>query len=148
MLIILHVEISLISKYKYIDLEMKEYYVPYCLLPQYNKECTELYFYFPCICFSEIKFENYYISNNRKPTTNYKSIHFIMGGKELTEEEIKNYTLDPNNEIIKSYKNNKDLFRAQYYVKVVLNGPVDTCINCIELILTDVIKSDKEMTFL
>ena len=148
MLIILHVEISLISKYKYIDLEMKEYYIPYYLLPQYNKECTELYFYFPCICFSEIKFENYYISNNRKPTTNYKSIHFIIGGKELTEEEIKNYTLDPNNEIINSYKNNKDLFRAHYYVKVVLNGPVDTCINCIELILTDVIRSDKEMTFL
>ncbi len=123
---------------------MKEYYVPYYLLPQYNKECTELYFYFPCICLSEIKFENYYISNNRKPTTNYKSIHFIMGGKELTEEEIKNYTLtDPNNEII-----NKDLFRAHYYVKVVLNSPVDTCINCIELMLTDVIRSEKEMTFL
>ncbi len=62
-------------------------------------------FYFPCICLTEIKFENYYISNNRKPTTNYKSIHFIMGGKESTEEEIKNYTLtDPNNEIINSYK--------------------------------------------
>ncbi len=89
MLIILHVEINLISKYKYIDLEIKEYYIPYYLLPQYNKECTKLYFYFPCICLSEIKFENYYISNNRKPTTNYKSIHFIMGGKELTEEEIK-----------------------------------------------------------
>ena len=72
-----------------------------------------------------------------------------MGGKELTEEEIKNYTLtDPNNEIINSYKNNKDLFRAHYYVKVVLNGPVDTCINYTELILTDVIKSEKEMIFL
>ena len=129
-------------------LKSQEYYVPYTLAPQYNKECTELYFYFPCIFLSEIKFENYHISNNRKPTTNYKSIHFIMGGKELTEEEIKNYTLDPNNEIINSYKNNKDLFRAHYYIKVVLNGPVDTCINCIELILTDVIKSDKEMTFL
>ena len=33
-----------------------------------------------------------------------------MGGKELSEEEIKNYALtDPNNEIINSYKNNKDL---------------------------------------
>jgi hypothetical protein len=34
MLIILRVEIDLISTYKYIDLEMKEYYVPYTLLPQ------------------------------------------------------------------------------------------------------------------
>ena len=73
-----------LSLIKYIDLEMKEYYIPYYLLPQYNKECTELYFYFSCIC----------LSAN------------------------------------------------------VLNGPVDTCINCIELILTDVIRSDKEMTFL
>jgi hypothetical protein len=46
MLIILRVEINLISKYKYIDLEMKEYYVPYSVLPQYNKERTELYFIF------------------------------------------------------------------------------------------------------
>ncbi len=42
MLIILRAVISLISKYKYIDLEMKDYYIPYYLLPQYNKECTEL----------------------------------------------------------------------------------------------------------
>jgi hypothetical protein len=46
MLIILHVEIDLISKYKYINLEMKDYYVPYTLLPQYKRECTELYFFF------------------------------------------------------------------------------------------------------
>ena len=32
----------------------------------------------------EVKFENYYISNNRTPTTNYRSIHFIIDGKELT----------------------------------------------------------------
>jgi hypothetical protein len=69
---------------------MKEYYVPYTLLPQYNKERTELFFYFPCVYLNEIKFGNYYISNNRAPTTNYKSIHFIMGGKELTEKEIQN----------------------------------------------------------
>ncbi len=96
MLIILPVEINyfdLISKYKYIDLEMKEYYVPYTLLPQYNKECKEQYFYFPCFYLGEIKFENYYISNNRTPTTNYKSIHFIMGGKELTEQETQKFTL-------------------------------------------------------
>jgi hypothetical protein len=46
------------------------------------------------------KFQNYYILNNRTPTTNYKLIHFILGGKGLTEEEIQNFTLkDPNNEI-------------------------------------------------
>jgi hypothetical protein len=32
----------------------------------------------------KLKFENYYISNNRTPTTNYRSIHFIIDGKELT----------------------------------------------------------------
>jgi hypothetical protein len=37
---------------------MKEYHVPYTLLPQYNKECTELYFYFPFIYLGETKFEN------------------------------------------------------------------------------------------
>ncbi len=84
MLIILHVEINcfdLISKSKYIHLEMKEYYVPYTSLPQYYKECTELYFYFPLLYLGETKFENYYISTIRTPTTNYKSIHFIMGVK-------------------------------------------------------------------
>ncbi len=45
---------------------MKEYYVLYTLLPQYNKECTDLYFYFPCIYLGEIKFKNYYISNNAR----------------------------------------------------------------------------------
>ncbi len=49
MLIILHVEINLISKYKYLDLEMKEYYIPYYLLPQYNKECTELFLFSLCL---------------------------------------------------------------------------------------------------
>ena len=40
------------------------------------------------------------IWNNGKPTTNFKSIHFIMNNKELNEEEIQNYILsDPNNEI-------------------------------------------------
>ena len=52
----------------------------------------------------ETKFENYYISNNRQPTTNYKSIHFIMGGKELTEEELQKFTFKgPNHEIIQKF---------------------------------------------
>jgi hypothetical protein len=63
-----------ISKYKYIDLKMKKYYVPYTLLPQFNRENTELYFFFPCLYLGETKCENYYISNNRAPTIN--SIHF------------------------------------------------------------------------
>ena len=54
MLIILHVEINLISKYKYIDLEMKEYYIPYYLLPQYNKECTELFFIFLVFAYQKL----------------------------------------------------------------------------------------------
>ena len=77
---------------------MKEYYVIYTLNPQYNKEFTEFYFYFPWVYLNEINFENYYISNNRTPNISCKSIHFIMGGKVLTEE-IQNFTLkDPKNE--------------------------------------------------
>ncbi len=73
--------LDFICKYQYIDLEMKECYIT--LTPQYNRECIELYFFFPYASLNEIKFENYYISNNRTPTTNYKSIHFMIGGKEM-----------------------------------------------------------------
>jgi hypothetical protein len=106
-------------------------------------------FYFPCIYLGETKFKNYYISNNRTPTTNYKSIHFKMGGKELTEEEIQKYTLkDPNNEIINSYKDYRYLLRTHYHVKVVLNKPIDPMGNRTELVLTDVIRTDKELDYL
>jgi hypothetical protein len=116
--------------YIYIDLEMKEYYVPYTLTPQYNRECTELYFIFPSVSLNEIKFENYYISNNRTPTTNYKSIHFVIGCKELTEKEIQSFTLkDPNNEILNLYNRNKDLTNTQYHVRVVLNNRIDPIFN-------------------
>ncbi len=37
---------------------------------------------------NEINFENYYILNHRRPTTDYKSIHSIIDGAELTEKEI------------------------------------------------------------
>ncbi len=67
---------------------MKEYDNPFSPVPKYNKECNELLFHFPCTSTTEIKFQNYFISNNRKPTTNYKSVHFVMNGKEFTEEEI------------------------------------------------------------
>jgi hypothetical protein len=45
------------------------------------------------------------------------------------------------------YTDNKDLLRAHYHVKVVLNGPIDPRINCTELILTDLVRSEKEMKF-
>jgi hypothetical protein len=93
----------------------------------------------------ETKFENYNISNNRQPTTKYKSIHFVMGGKELTEEEIQKYTLkDPKNKLTNLYKDNEDLLNKHYHVRVVLNKPNDQRFNCVELVLTDVIKSDKK----
>jgi hypothetical protein len=50
MRITLHVVINyfdFISKYNYIDLALKEYYVPHTLRAQYNIECTELRFFFP-----------------------------------------------------------------------------------------------------
>ncbi len=79
---------------------------------------------------NEIKFENYSFQNNRTPTTNYKSIHFIIGGKELKEKEIQNFTLkDPNNEILNLNNGNKDLTKTQYHVRVVLNYPIDPMFN-------------------
>ncbi len=128
---------------------MKKYYIPYTLRPNYNRECTKLYFFFPCMYLGETKFKNYFISNNRTPTTNYKSIHFIMRGKELKEEEIQKYTLkDPKNKIINLYKDNRDLLNTYYHVRVVLNKTIDQRFNCIELVSTDVIKTDKKVEFL
>ena len=50
---------------------------------------------------TDITLKDYYISNNGKPTTNYKSIHFIMNNKESNEEEIQNYIIsEPENEIV------------------------------------------------
>jgi hypothetical protein len=80
--------------------------IPFSLAPRYNKaECNELLLYFPSSSITEIKFENNYISNYGKPTTNYKSIHFIINNKEINEEEIQNYiSSDPNNEIMTFYQ--------------------------------------------
>ncbi len=98
----------------------KYYDVPFSLIPIYDKEFTELFFYFPSTSISEIKLKNYFILNHGKPTTNYKSIHFILNGKELNEEEIQNFILsDPNNEIINLYQDKKDLFRMHYYIRVI-----------------------------
>jgi hypothetical protein len=128
---------------------MKEYYVPCTLLPQYNRECTDIYFFFPYVSLNEIEFENYYISNNRTPTTNYKSIHFVIGGKELTVEEIQKFTLkDPKNEILDFYNGNRDLTKTQYHVRVVLNKPIDPIFSFTELVLTSVIRTDKKIEYL
>ena len=70
--------------------EMKEYDDPFQILPNYNKDCTELLFQFPYTLIFEIKFKNYFLSNHGRPTTNYKSIHFIINGKELNADEIQN----------------------------------------------------------
>ena len=59
------------SKNKYKTAEIKEHDTPFIIVPLYNKECTELIFFLPCSSLSEIKFKNYYLSNNGKPTTNY-----------------------------------------------------------------------------
>ena len=110
--------------------KIKEYNIPYILAPKYNKECNELLFYFPSSLLPEIIFENYYISNHGKPTTNYKSIHFIINNKELTEEEVRNYILsDPNNEIFKFYQYKGELFNMHYHIKVVLHNPIDPMFN-------------------
>jgi hypothetical protein len=96
---------------------------------------NRIIFLFPYVSLNEMKFENYYISNNRTPTSNYKSIHFIIGGKELTEDEIQNFTLkDPNNEILNLYYGNRDLTKTQYHVRVVLNKPSDPRFNFTELL--------------
>jgi hypothetical protein len=85
--------------------EIKRNSIPFSLAPKYNNECNELLYYFPSTLISVITIKNYFISNHGKPTTNYKSIHFIMNNKELNEEEIQIYILsDPNNEISDLYK--------------------------------------------
>ncbi len=74
--------------------EIKEHDISESLIPTtYNKDNTELIFTIPCTLLSEIKFKNYFISNNEKPTTNYKSIRFIINGEELNEEEIQTIIL-------------------------------------------------------
>ncbi len=68
--------------------EIKECNVPIILEPQFNYDCSELIFFLPGSLLLDIRFKNYFLLNNGKPTTNYKSIHFIINGKELNEEEI------------------------------------------------------------
>ena len=129
--------------------EIKEYKIPFSLAPKYNKECNELFFYFPSSLISDIRFKDYYLSNRGKPTTNYKSIHFIMNNKELNEEEIQNYILsDPENEIVIFYKDKRELFESHYYIKVVLNNPIDRQYNFPEIFFSSVIRTSDEIKLL
>ena len=129
--------------------KIKEYNIPYILAPKDNKECNELLFYFPSSLLPEIIFENYYISNHGKPTTNYKSIHFIMNNKELNEEEIQNYVLsDPKNEIRVFYQDKKELFKEHYYIKVILHSPIDPMYNFPQIFFSQVIRTRDEIKFL
>ncbi len=54
---------------------------------------------------SKLQFNNNFLLNYGIPTINYKSIHFVMDGKELNEEEIQNSFTDANNEISILYQN-------------------------------------------
>ena len=60
---------------------MKEYSIPLRLTPEYNHDCTALMFFISSL--PEIKFKDYFLSNNGKPTPNYKSIRFIINGKKI-----------------------------------------------------------------
>jgi hypothetical protein len=49
---------------------------------------------------TDITFKDYFISNHNKPTTNNKSILFIMNNKELNQEEIQNCIIsDPKKKL-------------------------------------------------
>jgi hypothetical protein len=86
------------------------------------------------------------ITEHQQPIIN-QSIY--NGGEELTDEEIQKFTLkDPNNEIINSYEDNRDLLKTYYHVKVVLNKAIDPIFNRTELVLTDIIRTDKEIKHL
>jgi len=130
-------------------IELKECEIPYLIAPQYNKDCSELIFFFSGSSLSEIKFKNYFLYNNGKPTTNYKSIHFIINGKELNEEEIQNFSFeDNNNELFFLFKNNKEMFNMYYHIKVVLNQPIHQMYNNPQLFLTRIIQTNQEIKYL
>ena len=61
--------------------------------------------FLPGSSLSEIKFKNYYLSNNEKPTTYFESIYFKINGKEFYDEEIQKILLRyTNNEFFYLYK--------------------------------------------
>ena len=126
--------------------------VPNKIKPQFNGYCdySEIIFFLPGSILPEIKFKNYFISNNGKITTNYKSIHFIINGKELNEEEIQNFSFeDINSELYFLYKSNQEIFNMYNHIKVVLNHPISrNSFNSPRLFLTRVIKTTQEIKYL
>ena len=125
--------------------------VPIKIKPQFNGYCdySEIIFFLPGSILPEIKFKNYFISNNGKITTNYKSIHFIINGKELNEEEIQNFSLsDDTNGVYNLWKTQKEIFNIYYHVKVILNHPINQDFNFPRLSLTRVIQTTQEIKYL
>jgi hypothetical protein len=49
---------------------------------------------------------------------------------------------------INLFKDNRDLLKTHYHVKVVLNDPIDPIFNRTELVLSDDIRTDKEIEYL
>ena len=107
-------------------------------------------FILPGVSLTYIRFRNYFLSNNGKPTTNYKSIHFVINGKELKEDEIQNFSFeDINNELFFLYKSNQEIFNMYNHIKVVLNHPIGrNSFNSPRLFLTRVIKTTQEIKYL
>ena len=129
--------------------EIKEYETPFIITPLYNKDCTELIFLLPGHSISEIKFKNYFLTNNGKITSNYESIHFIINGKELNEDEVQKFILrDETCELFYLHKNNKDIFNMYYHIKVILNHQINPSYNSQQLILTRVIQTNQEIKYL
>ena len=129
--------------------ELKEHNVPIILKPKFNYDCSELIFFLPGSLLIDIRFKNYFLSNNEKPTTNYKSIHFIINGKELNEEEIQNFSLcDENNGVFNLWKTQREVFNIYYHVKVILNHPINQDFNFPRLNLTRVIQTKQERKYL
>ena len=125
--------------------EIKEHYQPFKLISKYNKESTELIFFFDTYRNSKINFNNFYLANHGKQITNYKSIHFIINGKELNEEKLKNFKLEiPFNE----HQYNKDVFNMNNYIKVILNNSIDQSYNSPELYLSFKLETEKEIILL
>ena len=72
-------------------IEIKEFIKPSRLLPIHNDDYTELIF-FLCSCTQKVvKFKDFYVSNHGQKSQNYKSYHFIIGGKELNDDEINKF---------------------------------------------------------
>ena len=68
-----------------------------------------------------------------------------MNNKELNEEEIQNYIIsDPKNETVIFYQDKQELFQSHYYIKVVLNNPIEREYNFPELNLFHIIKTRKK----